>query len=166
MSVVRVLFTRRHHPGSVAIRLATWSLWSHVDLLLDEPGPAARLVGAVAPAGVKEALLATRLAHASRAAIVEFPVQNPQAVLDVATSQIGRPYDWLGCAGIALRNRDWQEPDSWFCSELVAYAFGQAGEPLFRDDMVSRITPQHLWMLAKPSRRPSEPMDLIYTQLP
>ncbi len=166
MNTVRVLFTRRHHPGSLAIRLVTWSAWSHVDLLLDEPGAAARLVGAVAPSGVIETPMSIRLAHASRAAIVEFPVRNPQAVLDAALGQIGRPYDWLGCAGIALRNRDWQEPDSWFCSELVAYAFGQAGEPLFREDMVSRVTPQHLWMLANPSKRPSDPMDLLGVQLP
>ncbi|WP_216891622.1 hypothetical protein [Pseudomonas putida] len=105
--------------------------------------------------------MASRLARASHAALVEFPVSDPQAVLDAALAQLGRPYDWLGCAGIALRNRDWQEPDSWFCSELVAYAFGQAGEPLFREDMVSRVTPQHLWMLAKPAHCSSAPMSLL-----
>lgn len=163
MGTVRVLFTRRHHPGSLAIRLATWSEWSHVDLLVDELGPKARLLGAAAPTGVSLLPLAERLAHASRAALVTFPVNNPTKVLDAAIEQLGRPYDWLGCAGIALRNRDWQAEDRWFCSELVAYAFGRAGEPLFREDMVSRITPQHLWMLAYPSTRPARPQDLLGT---
>ena len=131
--------------------------------MIDEISPVARLLGAVAPAGVSVTPLAERLAHASRAALVEFPAEDPRKVLDAAIAQLGQAYDWLGCAGLVLRNRDWQEPGSWFCSELVAYAFGQAGEPLFREEMVSRVTPQHLWMLANPSQRPDRPLDLLGT---
>ncbi len=160
MPLVRVLFTRRHHPGSLAIRAFTWSVWSHVDLV-DERGAAPLLIGAVAPEGVVVQPLAERLAHASRAALVEFQVHDRNAVLDAAASQLGTPFDWLGCAGIALRGRDWQEPDSWFCSELIAWAFGVAGEPLFREEMVGRVTPQHLWMLANPYQRPERPLDLL-----
>ena len=160
MGTVRVLFSRRHHPGSVIIRMATWSAWSHVDLL-DDRLAQPLLIGATAPKGVVVDLLADRLAHASRAALVEFPAENPGAVLNAARNQVGKPYDWFGCAGLALRNRHWQEDDSWFCSELIAWAFGAAGEPLFREDMVARVTPQHLWMLANPYQRPERPLDLL-----
>lgn len=160
MSIVRVLFSRRHHPGSLAIRLGTWSAWSHVDLV-DDRDAVPLLIGAVAPEGVVVEPLAERLAHASRAALVEFSAADPAAVLDAARSQLGKPFDWLGCAGIAMRNRHWQEDDCWFCSELIAWAFGAAGLPVFRADMVGRITPQHLWMLANPYQRPSRPLDLL-----
>lgn len=160
MPTVRVLFTRRHHIGSQAIRLGTWSSWSHVDLV-DDRGAEPMLIGAVAPAGVVVVLMAERLSLASRAVLVEFTVPDRDAVLDAALSQVGKPYDWLGVAGIALRGRDWQEDDCWFCSELVAWAFSKAGYPLFRTELQARITPQHLWMLENPSLDAGLPLDML-----
>ncbi|MBK3748279.1 C40 family peptidase [Stutzerimonas balearica] len=160
MATVRVLFTRRRHLGSLAIRLGTWSTWSHVDLV-DDRGGAPDLIGAVAPSGVVRLPMAERLRLASHAALVEFSVRDSNAILDAAASQLGRPYDWLGVAGIALRGRDWQEDDCWFCSELVAWSFSAAGEPLFRADLVSRVVPQHLWMLANPAQSANIPLELI-----
>ncbi|SED11558.1 hypothetical protein [Pseudomonas anguilliseptica] len=160
MGSVRVLFTRRHHPGSVAIRAATWSAWSHVDLV-DDLGTAPVLIGAIALKGVVAESLERRLTLASRAALVKFPAANPAAVIAAARSQLGKPYDWSGIAGLVARNRDWQEDDSWFCSELVPWAFAQSGSPIFRQDMVGRITPQHLWMLAHPYQRPERPLELL-----
>ena len=55
--------------------------------------------------------------------------------------------DVTAIVGLGL-HRDWQEDDRWFCSELVAWAFEKAGEPLFRAEVLRRVTPQHLWMLA------------------
>lgn len=71
--------------------------------------------------------------------------QVPQDVADVAAarSQIGKPYDWPGVLGIGFR-RNWQESDAWFCSELVAWAFGVSGSPLFRTEHW-RITPQTIY---------------------
>lgn len=160
MATVRVLFTHRRHLGSLAIRLGTWSTWSHVDLV-DDRGAVPELIGAVAPTGVVRQPMAERLRLASQAALVEFSVRDRNAVLDAAASQLGRPYDWLGVAGIALRGRDWQEDDCWFCSELVAWSFSAAGEPLFRADLVSRVVPQHLWMLANPALTAANPLELI-----
>ncbi|VXD04285.1 hypothetical protein [Pseudomonas sp. 9Ag] len=162
MTTVRVLFTRRHHIGSQVIRLGTWSAWSHVDLV-DDRGAVPVLIGAVAPAGVVVEPMAERLALASRAVLVEFAVPDRDAVLDAALSQVGKPYDWLGVAGIALRGRDWQEDDCWFCSELVAWAFSAADAPLFRSELQARIVPQHLWMLANPSVNAPSPLELIGT---
>jgi len=57
---VRVLFSRRRHPGSLAIRMGTWSAWSHVDLV-DDRGAVPELIGAVAPVGVVRLPMAERL---------------------------------------------------------------------------------------------------------
>jgi len=160
MEAVSVLFTRRHHPGSVAIRVATWSAWSHVDLV-DDLGSTPVLIGAIALKGVVEESLEHRLAQASRAALVKFPAVNPAAVIAAARSQLGKPYDLPGIAGLVTRSRDWQEDDSWFCSELVPWAFDRGGSPIFRQDLVGRITPQHLWMPAHPYLRPGRPLDLL-----
>ncbi len=119
------------------------------------------LIGAVAPAGVVVVPMAERLTLASRAVLVDFTVPDSNAVLDAALSQLGKPYDWLGVAGVALRGREWQEDDCWFCSELVAWAFSEAGFPLFRPHLQARIVPQHLWMLANPCRSASDPLELI-----
>ena len=43
------------------------------------------------------------------------------AYYDFVKAQVGKPYDKLGIVGF-LVGRDWREPSSWFCSELVAAA--------------------------------------------
>lgn len=141
MSTVQILLSRRRHPGSVLIRTTTWSAWSHVDLMDGES-----LIGAVAPHGVERERLDIRLSHASLAAVMTIPCDNADIVIAAAESQIGKPYDWFGALGIGL-HRDWQDMDRWFCSEIVAWAFQEAGQPLFRAEVLHRITPQHLWML-------------------
>ena len=54
--------------------------------------------------------------------------------------------DGTAVLGLGL-HRDWQQDDSWFCSELAAWSFQQAGSPLFRANAARRVTPQDLWML-------------------
>lgn len=141
MSAVQLLFTRRRLPGSGLIRLTTWSAWSHVDLIDGQS-----VIGAVAFHGVERELLATRLANASRAAVMTIPCEDARGVIAAAASQIGKPYDWMGVLGISV-HRNWQELDRWFCSEMAAWAFHAAGRTLFRPDALHRVTPQHLWML-------------------
>lgn len=63
-----------------------------------------------------------------------------------ALTQVGKPYDWRAILGMAA-DRNWREDDAWFCSELVAMAFEQAGSPLFNPDMqVWRVTPRDVLM--------------------
>lgn len=80
-------------------------------------------------------------------AIVEMPCRDAQAIIDTARSQLGKKYDWTGLVGIAIHSRNWQEEDSWWCSELIAWAFDKGGNPLFTPEARIRITPQHLFML-------------------
>jgi hypothetical protein len=46
--------------------------------------------------------------------------------LDFALKQRFLPYDHTAIWGFAA-GRDWREPDSWFCSELVAASLEQSG---------------------------------------
>ena len=131
--MITLQFSTTKGIGSQVIRWATWSPFSHVDLVLED----GRLLGATARHGViiRDPEPTTDCAR--------FQVNAPPAILAAARSQIGRPYDWPGIFGWGLR-RNWQEDDSWFCSELIAWAFQEAGFPLLRAEHAYRITPRDL----------------------
>lgn len=143
MQTVRLLFSTTGNPFSALIRAATWSRWSHVSIINDDD----MVIEAAALHGVRRVSFVDAINRAADAALVELPSPDPAAVIAAAASQIGKPYDYTAIVGLGL-HRDWQEDDAWFCSELVAWSFAQAGEPLFRADVLRRVTPQHLWMLA------------------
>ena len=44
-----------------------------------------------------------------------------------------------------LAGHDQNPVSTW----LVGWSFAQAGSPLFRPEALYRVTPQHLWMIAK-----------------
>jgi len=132
--VIAIQFSANQTLGSRIIRAFTWSAFSHVEFVL----PDGRLLGARADGGVD-----IREPHADHTRIETYQVDHTEAVLNAALTQCGKPYDWPGVFGIGL-HRDWQEDDSWFCSELVAWAFKEAGRPLLRAEHLHRITPRDL----------------------
>jgi len=54
--------------------------------------------------------------------------------------QVGKPYDLWGIHGFLWR-RDTQRSQSWFCSELFAAAYQEAGKKLYNDTEPSQISP-------------------------
>lgn len=131
--MITLQFSTQHKPGAWLIRKFTWSPFSHVDFVL----PDGRLLGARGAGGVqiREPELFAKLAR--------FQVDAPAAVLELAKSQIGKPYDWGAIAGFVAKH-DWSSEHAWFCSELVAWAFHQAGCPLLNARHLNRITPRDL----------------------
>lgn len=141
MRTVQLLFTTTCWPASWLIRAGTWSTWSHVALVDGD-----QVIESVMGHGVRRVPLCSAIRRASRHALVSLPARNSALIVAAANGQIGKPYDYTAILGLGL-HRDWQESDAWFCSELVAWAFQQAGEPLFRAECLRRVTPQHLYML-------------------
>lgn len=129
--MITLEFSARAGKLGGLVQAVTWSPYSHVDFVLAD----GRLLGAVPQGGVCE----RDWTPAERSE--RFHVDAPAAVLEIARSQLGRPYDWIGAVGIGLM-RDWHRPDAWICSELVAWAFRQAGRPLLRADHLRRVTPR------------------------
>lgn len=146
MSAVLVIFTRRHHPGSLLLRVALWSSWSHCAIVDGD-----QVIEAAALGGVRARPLADLVAESSRTAVLEIPARDPASVIAAARSQVGKPYDWMGVIGIGVRRR-WQDNDRWFCSELIAWAFERSGWPLFRGQPW-RITPRDLYLPIYAERR-------------
>jgi len=140
--MMKLLFTRRRHIGSWFIRFVTWSEYSHVDIVLHDQF----LIGAIAPDGVVLHNIDDRLAMASKALVMELPVQSFDDAKNFALSQVGKRYDWWGVIGIGLK-RNWQDDDKWSCAELAAAAAKHAGQKPFDSKFYHRITPQHLLML-------------------
>lgn len=156
MSVVRVLFTRRRAIGSLLIRGVTWSAFSHVEIVIG-----AHVIGANIPGGVILTPIKERLAMSSYAALVDMPCLDANRVHQMATSQLGKGYDYLGLLGILAHSDGLQAPDRFFCSEFVAWAFREAGYPLLRPELTGRGTPQHLWMIPAPTVTAGDPMSLL-----
>lgn len=70
-----------------------------------------------------------------------------QAFYDFLLMQEGKPYDMTGILAFVL-DRDWQEEDSWFCSELITAALVHCGHlryPLVTP--TNKITPADLLLI-------------------
>jgi hypothetical protein len=138
MNTVPVIFSRRHHIGSVLLRTYMWSAWSHCGIVDGD-----EVIEAVFPR-VRSQPLADFIAHASAYEIVHIPAHDPRAVIAAARSRIGKFYDVLGVLAMLLRIR-LQRACADFCSELVAWSFKEGGTPLFRVD-AWRIMPRDLYI--------------------
>jgi len=134
----RLLFTAESGFVSMAIRVFTWSDYSHVELVRE-----GMVYGADASSGVTGMTLEKRLSASSKHAFATTPA-DPEKVWTAVNSQLGKPYDWADVFGV-LVHHDWQATDKWMCSELIAWAHLQAGVPLINvNTPVNRVTPQDL----------------------
>lgn len=128
-------FSTQRTLGSWLIRKFTWSDYSHVDIVL----PDGRLLGAMSDGvAIREPYPCDRVARYK----LDIPMISHDLAKIFAEDQLGKDYDWPAIFGMIIRN-NWQQPDRWFCSELVAWAFQQAGSPLI-NDQGHRITPRDL----------------------
>lgn len=139
--MLRLAFSTSNKPGSLLIRAATWSRWSHVGIVAGNS-----VIEAVWPR-VRVMSLADWMRAWPAVQFAQVACPRPAEALKFALAQVGNPYDWTALLGIGL-HRDWQEPDSWFCSELASAALVEGGADLFRTGYQHRITPEHLWMVS------------------
>lgn len=141
--MIPLLYSRRHHLGSYAIRAVTWGEWSHVEIVL----PGSKLLGAAFSEGVNDThTLEDRLSIASAAAMVWYPGSLDRAMA-WASPLIGvTPYDNWGALGLGF-HRDWEDESAYWCSEWAGKFLKEGGFEPFRSKVIKRLTPQHLWML-------------------
>ncbi len=163
MNAIPVIFAKGYHPISLGIRLLTYSEWSHCAIL--HYGPLTvhgqqydgeKVIEALGGAGVVVTPMSDFVARYLDYEIAMLPViDSPAAAYDRAIAQIGKRYDsaalWaiplelllsippLNLLSPALRLADWNDPDAWFCSELLAHAAG-----IYRERLARRITPSRI----------------------
>jgi uncharacterized protein YycO len=134
---MELIFSRRLSFSSWAIRAVTWSRWSHVAAVIGGEVFESRAASGVQRVAYLDALRGRGEYELAR---VNCNDAKARAFL---RDQIGKPYDWTAAFGVWM-HRDWQEPDSWFCSELIAAA-AQAGGVLVVRKPVNRITPEDIY---------------------
>jgi uncharacterized protein YycO len=141
---MQAIYVRRSNIGSVLLRFFTWSSWSHCGIVTLER----TIIEAAAFHGVVERPYADFFADGvTDYAIKSIPLPDDAAAIAWARAQIGKPYDWNGVIGLALRRDSWQDDDAWFCSELVEGACAAGGRRRFVEQ-VERVTPQSSWAVA------------------
>lgn len=72
---------------------------------------------------------------------LEQEVEDFELMAAIAKSKLGKPYDYTGILGLGV-NRDWQEQNSWFCSEDVADTLKTSGLQLTGLHNVHSVYPQ------------------------
>lgn len=137
--MITLQFSSAKGLSSKGIRFLTWSWASHVDFVL----PDGKLFGALALENGGGVLVHEMHPRNHYHRVERYCVDAPASVLDLAMTQLGKPYDWEGIFGFFARNRKWEDKDKWFCSELVAWSFKQSGLPLINDESY-RVTPRDL----------------------
>lgn len=139
-----IVLSTSHKPASWLIRLMTFGEFSHVEVLMD----AETVLGASMLAGVQRMPLTERIRKSSRYQYLEVKTtpDEERVVRAALDSQVGKGYDYWAVFGWALR-QNWDTTDGWFCSELVTWAFREAGVHLVGQwAKVKRITPRDLFI--------------------
>lgn len=126
------------------VRILTWSNYSHVAIINPKTTWA---IEADNREGVRYTLL-SKFFSKSKPEIRRIPCSCPEKVVSTVISQVGKKYDWGFIFGWMTR-RTWQKQDAWACSELVAWAFEHSGCPIITKSRVSRVTPEHLYMISE-----------------
>ena len=141
-----IVFSSAPTVASYAIRMATASQWSHVDMLWEDGtliGSVSHQQGPYSP-GVQKLTLEERLRYSNLNCyrIDKFDLRDEWAARQYAEAQLGKPYDWGGAFGIPIWNgRNWQQDSRWFCSELIAACAVAGATPLIRMQTY-RVTPE------------------------
>jgi hypothetical protein len=144
--MIRLRFVTANDPVSAGIRAAEYGFWaSHTEAVM----PDGTLLGAHYDGGVQARPADYDKGQFSREMIVSIPA--PPAMTDAFHSflraQVGKPYDVQAIIAF-IAERDWQQPDSWFCSELQAAALVHCGwfaAPLATE--FNHITPRDLLLI-------------------
>lgn len=128
---VKVVYGGSNKIGSLLIRAFTGSPVSHIGLVVGS-----NVIESVAGKGV---ILTPTQEFVTRYRSVytgDFPsLYTPPEVNARAATMLGKPYDYTAIFGVLFR-QNWDDPDSWICSELIAWATGAVTHS------VSRFTPQ------------------------
>lgn len=133
------MFCRSLNIGSAAIRLATWSLWSHVALVRGSD-----VIEASARGGVRLTDVSELRDRYRESPIIGVAGLDGDSAWNYALSQLGKPYDFPGLLGLTPF-RNWSDDSAWHCSELVGACLIRGGVFSGNWKKQNRVTPQDIW---------------------
>jgi len=143
---MKIHFCKSNNLGGWLIRLFTFSRWNHAAVEVD-----GLVWDSTARYGVRVWTLESF--HNQWDEIETRELSNINST-NFLRKQLGKKYDWTALFAFPFR-KDWDNPDKWFCSELVMQALISGGYK-FTHLPAYRITPRDLWILTGGSseRRP------------
>jgi len=147
MTPVTVRFTSKLHFGSKLMAfLAQSEQFNHC--MLCEGGMAYE---AVCWHGVRYVPLSTSMAGVKVYQDMVVEVPDVEAMRSFLREHLGAGYDWAGAIGIPfMRSADWQDPDRWWCSELVIAALAAGGLYVIDLSELERVTPNDIFQYSAP----------------
>ena len=122
------------------IKLFTFSKWNHSAIYFDDMGI---VVDSTLKTGVRKTTYESFITRYPNYDVSVIEVPDLEASKEFAFAQVGKPYDWTAIFGLVFRN-SWEEPDSWFCSELAESIIKAGGLQRFRDNL-SKLVPKEIW---------------------
>ena len=139
-----ILCTRPRNLGSLLLRVALFSRWSHSAVLDEGEG---LVYEATEWRGVRCVPAADFFAQYTRGErrTIDVPAAYEQAARQWLGQQLGKRYDWTAVLGFVTRyftGAQWHDDDSWFCSEMTEAFRSRYAAPRFRAE-AWRITPGH-----------------------
>jgi hypothetical protein len=144
--VISLQFSSRYDFASAAISMFERGEYSHVDTIVLDQNGNEHLLGARLDTGVAVVPKSGRFKNILR---VDIPVSEKQSYVyhSFVIDQLGKPYDQTAIFAFII-NRDWRDPNKWFCSELVAAGllecFFFPNQPI---SAINRIAPQDLLLM-------------------
>jgi hypothetical protein len=149
--MITIRFVTCDDAVSNGIRKYEYGYWAtHAEALM----PDGTLLGAHADGGVlarSHDYDANKFTREEYVSIRATPEQT-DSFHSFLRSQLGKPYDFAAIEAFAaspiVGERDWQSPDSWFCSELQAAALSHCGvfPPRLATEF-NHITPRDLLLI-------------------
>jgi len=136
---MKLIFARKHALGSYIIRLFTFSSWSHVAVVFSDN----KVFDVTLAKGVRFSNLEDFLGEYTDVDIYSVDIPDEAAARAFAEEQVGKKYDLSAIFGLIFQ-REWQEDDRWFCSEVTESVLASGGKKRFKDKLY-RITPQQSW---------------------
>jgi uncharacterized protein YycO len=143
MSHLIAAFSRRTSLPSFLTRFFTGGArWSHCGIYDVERG---EVIEALMFKGVVATPLMEWMGRYPSSDFTYIDCPNASAALEFAREQIGKPYDYLAAFGVPWRT-DWDNPDRWYCSELLEAALAHAGRRRWRLEKRG-VSPMESWMV-------------------
>jgi hypothetical protein len=146
--MIRLRFVTCNDAVSDGVRAFEYGFWAtHVEALM----PDGTLLGAHAKGGVLARPRDYDKTEFTRELYVSIPATAAQADAfhSFLRAQVGKPYDFLAIAGIALQ-RDWQSENAWFCSELIGSGLAQPDVRVFQPHLATEfnhVTPRDVLLI-------------------
>lgn len=137
----KVLLYRGHNFHDTLIRWQTWGSVAHSALWFPDPQLGGQIVEAVL-SGVIVRTQANPFSEPAEVYDVAGAV-NWNHAQNYANNQVGKPYDIKGLFQFVARSGS-DDPDSWFCSDLVFESVWQGGVLLVARVPRCKVSPEQL----------------------